>query len=128
MRHRLLGVEVLGLVAVLRLGEVEVAGDAQQLVGRHRGPGAAPAVGDVGLDRAEIAAAVEDDGERVAERQAAHPQRDGGGRVGVDQRSPEQLVGWVLVQGVTSFPGYRLRCTPCLPLLRRNERVQSVRT
>ena len=67
-RGRLLGVEVLGLVAVLGAREVEVAGHAQQLAGGDRGAGAAPAVGDVGLDRPEVATAVEDHGQRLAER------------------------------------------------------------
>ena len=98
-RAGLLGVEALGLVAVLGRGEVEVARDAQQLVGRDGGARAAPAVGDVGLDRAEVAAAVEDHGEGLAQRQAAHPQGDRCRSLGVDQRSAEQLVGWVLVHG-----------------------------
>ena len=98
-RARLLRVEPLGVLAVLCLGEVEVAGHAHQLVGRDRGARPAPAVGDVGLDRAEVAAAVEHDRERLAHRQAADPQRDRRRRARVDQRSAEQVVGWVLVHG-----------------------------
>src|SRR2546430_11037426 len=52
-RAGLLGVELLGLLAVDGLGEIEVAGDAQELVGAHRRAGAAAAVRDVGLDGAE---------------------------------------------------------------------------
>ena len=75
---RLLGVQPLGLVAVLRLGEIEVARDAQQL-GRADGlPGAVTTGSDVGLDRAEVAPAVEDHRDLVADRQAAHAEGDGG--------------------------------------------------
>ena len=70
---RLLGVERLGLLAILRGAEVEVAGHAHQLVGGHGRAGAAPAVGDVGLDGPEIAPAVEHDGERLAQRQPGDP-------------------------------------------------------
>ena len=96
-RAGLLGVELLGLLAVLGGGEVEVAGNAHQLVGRDGRARPAPAVGDVGLDRAEVAAAVEDHGERLAQRQPHDAQRDRCRCVGVDQRSAEQLVGRVLV-------------------------------
>ena len=54
-RGGLLGEEVLGLLAVLGGGEVEVAGHAQQLVLADGVAGAAAAVGDVGLDRPEVA-------------------------------------------------------------------------
>jgi hypothetical protein len=99
-RAGLLGVQTLGLVAVLRGREVEIAGDAHQLVGANGRARPAPAVGDVGLDRPEVAAAVEHDGQRFAEGQAHDPQRDGGRRVCVDQRSAEQLVGRVLFHAV----------------------------
>ena len=72
----LLGVELLGLLAVARGAEIEVAGDPQQLVGGDGAARPARAVGDVGLDRAEVAAAVEDDRQRVAQRQPADPERD----------------------------------------------------
>ena len=65
-RAGLLGEQVLGLLAVLGGGEVEVARHAHQLVLADRVAGAAAAVGDVGLDRPEVAAAVEDDRQRLA--------------------------------------------------------------
>ena len=55
-RRGLLGVELLGRLAILGAGQVEVAGHAQQLVGADGAAGAAAAVGDVGLDRAEVGA------------------------------------------------------------------------
>ena len=53
-------------------------------------------MGDVGLDRAEVGAAVEDDGERVRERQAVDLQRDGDRGLGVDERTAQEVVGVVL--------------------------------
>ena len=99
-RGGLLGVERLGLLAVLGRAEVEVARDAQQLARGDRRAGAAAAVGDVGLDRAEVAAAVEDDRQRVAQREALDAQRDGSRRLGVDERPAEQIVGVVVAHGV----------------------------
>ena len=61
--------------------------------GADRVAGPAPAVGDVGLDRPEVATAVEDDGERVAERQPRDPQRDRRRGLGLDQRPSQQVVG-----------------------------------
>ena len=98
-RRGLLGVELLGLLAVDGAGEVEVARDAQELVGGDGRAGAAPAVGHVRLDRAEVAAAVEDHGQRLAQGQAHDAQRDRCRGVGVDQCPAEQLVGFVLVHG-----------------------------
>ena len=92
----LLGVELLGLLAVARGGEVEVAGHPQQLVRADRAARPALAVGDVGLDRAEVAAAVEDDGQRVAQRQAADPERDRSRGVLIDQGTAEEVVGVVV--------------------------------
>ena len=106
-RGGLLGVERLGLVAVLGGPEVEVARHAQQLAGRDRRAGAAAAVGDVGLDRAEVPPAVEDDGQRVAQREAGDAQGDGGRGLGVDERPPEQIVGVVVVPMVPRLSGYR---------------------
>src|SRR5205823_5335498 len=99
-------VEALGLLAVLGGGEVEVTRDAEQLVRPDRGPGAPAAVGDVGLDRPEIAPAVEHHGELLAQRQPADAQRHRDGRIGVDQR-PAQQVLWVLVHALppSSFSG-----------------------
>ena len=94
----LLGVEVLGLLAVLGAAEVEVAGHAQQLVGRDGGARPAPAVGDVGLDRPQVAPAVEDHRQLLADREAADAQGDRCRRLRVDQRSAEQVLGVVLVQ------------------------------
>jgi len=92
-RPRLLGVQALGLVAVLRLGEVEVARDAQQLGRAHGLAGAVVAGRDVGLDRAEVAPAVEDHRDLLADRQAANAEGDGGRCLGVDQGPPKQVVG-----------------------------------
>ena len=95
-RAGLLGVELLGLVAVARGGEIQVAGHAQQLVRPHRAARAALAVGDVGLDRAEVAAAVEDDRERVAQRQPADPERDRSRSILIDQGPAKEVVGVVV--------------------------------
>ena len=67
-RAGLLGEQVLGLLAVLGRGQVEVARDAHQLVLADGVAGAAAAVGDVGLDRPEVLAAVEDHGQRLGQR------------------------------------------------------------
>ena len=96
-RARLLRVERLGLVAIARAGEVEVAGDAQQVLGRDGAARAAATVGDVGLDRAEVAAAVEDDRELLAERKAGDPERDRSRGVLIDQGPAEQFVGEMVV-------------------------------
>ena len=71
-RGGLLGVEALGVGAVVGLGEVDVARHPQQLVGAERGRRCHGAGGDIGLDRAEVAAAVEDDGDGLRQRQVAH--------------------------------------------------------
>ena len=92
---RLLGVGLLGLAARLGVAEVEIAGDAQQLVGADRAARAPRAVGDVGLDRAEIGAPVEDDGQRLAEGEPVHAQGNGDRSVRVDQRPPQELLGAV---------------------------------
>ena len=105
---RLLRVERLGLVAVARAGEVEVAGDAQQVLGRDGAARPAAAVGDVGLDRAEIAAAVEDDRELLAEREAGDPERDRSRGVLIDQGAAEQFVGEMVVH----VPSYRQFADP----------------
>ena len=94
-RAGLLGVGLLGLVARRGVAEIEVARHAQELVGADRAARAARPVGDVGLDRAEVGAAVEDDGQGLGEREAAHPHRDGRGGLGVDERAPQQIVGVV---------------------------------
>ena len=96
-RAGLFRVERLGLLAVARGGEVEVARHAQQLVGRDGAARPAAAVGDVGLDRAEVAPAVEDDRELLAERQPADPQGDRRRGVLVDQGPAEQFVGEMVV-------------------------------
>ena len=72
-----------------RRPQVEIARDAHQLGGGEAVPAPLPAVGDVGLDRAEVAPAVEDDGERVAEGEPRHPERDRGRGLGVDQGPAE---------------------------------------
>jgi hypothetical protein len=82
-------VELLGLEAVARVAEVEVARHAQQRVGSDLRAGAEAAVGDVGLDRAEVAAAVEDDRQSVAGRQRAHLEGDRSGRGGVEERAAQ---------------------------------------
>jgi hypothetical protein len=94
--------------AAASASRIAVAWDAQQVVGRDGAARAEPAVGDVGLDRAEVAAAMEDDGERLAQRQSGDAQGDRSRSVGVDQRSAKQLVGWVLVHGGPPSPRYRL--------------------
>ena len=68
-RSGLLGIEPLGLAAVAGRGQIEVAGDSKQFACGDRRPRALAAVGDVGLQRSEIAAAVEDDGDRFGHRQ-----------------------------------------------------------
>ena len=88
---------MIGLLAVLGGPEVEVAGHAQQLVRPDGRAGAAPAVGDVGLDRAEVAAAVEDDGQLLAEREAGHTQGDRGGGLLVQEGPPQEIVGVLAV-------------------------------
>ena len=93
----LLGVELLGLLAVLGGGEVEVAGHAQQLVRPDGAARAAPAVGDVRLDRAEVAAAVEDDRELLAQRQPGDAQGDRGGGLLVEEGPPKDVVGVLAV-------------------------------
>ena len=86
---RLLDVQPLGLLAVVGVGEVKVARNAQQVArgdARARRP-AAP--GDIGLEGAEVAPAVEDDRQRFAERQPADPQRDRNRSRVVQQRASE---------------------------------------
>ena len=95
-RAGLLGVEALGLLAVARAGEVEVARHPQQLLRGDRAAGPALAVGDVGLDRAEVAAAVEDDGQRLAQRQPSDPERDRSRSVLIDQGPAQEVVGVVV--------------------------------
>ena len=94
---RLLAVELLGVAARLRVREVEVAGDAQQLVRVERLARGVLAERDVGVDRREVAAAVEDDRQLTAERQAVHAHRDRGRLLLVDQRAAQQLVRGVVV-------------------------------
>ncbi len=91
-RAGLLGEEVLGLRAVLGRGEVEIERDAHQLVLADGVAGAAAAVGDVGLDRPEVPAAVEDHGQRLGEAERRDSQGDRGRGLGVDQRSLEEVV------------------------------------
>ena len=74
----LVAVEPPRLVAVGGVGEVEVARHPQQLVAGDRRAGAVAAERDVGLDRREVAAAVEDDRQLVAQREAVDPHRDRG--------------------------------------------------
>jgi len=54
-------------------------------------------VGDVGLDRAEVAAAVEDDGQRLGEWEASNLERDRSRRPRVEQSAGEELIGPVVV-------------------------------
>ena len=89
---RLVAVEAARLDRVGRVGEVEVAGHPQQLVAGDRAAGAVAAERHVGLDRREVAAAVEDDRQLVAEREAVDAQGDGGRARFVDQRAPEQII------------------------------------
>jgi hypothetical protein len=98
-RRGLLGVQPLGLLAVLGGAEVEVAGDAHQLPGADRRAGPAAAVRHVGLDRAEVPPAVEDHRQRVAERERRDPQRDRGRRLRVDQGPAKKIVGVVVAHG-----------------------------
>jgi hypothetical protein len=96
-RARLLEVETLGLLAVLGFGEVEVAGNAQQLASGDRRARAAGAARHIGLERPQVAPAVKDHGDRLGQRQTADLQRhsDRGGVV--EQRPPEQLLGGALL-------------------------------
>jgi len=91
-RGGLLGEHVLGLVAVLGGGQVQVARDAHQLVARDGLAGAAAARGHVGLHGPEIATAMEDDGQRVAQRERRDAQRDGSGGFSVDQGPSQQVL------------------------------------
>ena len=91
----LLGVGLLGLAARAGVAEVEVAGDAQQLVGPDRAARAARTVRDVGLDRPQVGAPVEDDGQRLGQGQPAHAHGHGDRRFGVDEGPAQQLVGVV---------------------------------
>jgi hypothetical protein len=88
---------VFGLLAVLGARKVEVAGHAQQLVGRHRRSGAATAVRHVGLDRPQVAPAVEDDRELLAQWQPCHAQGDRGGGLLVEEGPPKDVVGVLAV-------------------------------
>ena len=65
-----------GVRPVVGVGQVEVARDAQQLVRGDRRAGASAAAGDVGLQRAQVSPAMEDDGDRVAERKTPDLERD----------------------------------------------------
>ncbi|MGH2498994.1 MAG: hypothetical protein ACRDF0_02705 [Candidatus Limnocylindria bacterium] len=93
----LLGVQVLGLVAILGGGKVEVARYAEQLVGTDRRAGAATAVRHIGLDRAEVPPAMEDDRQLVAEGQPCDAQGDRGGCLPVEEGPPKKLVGVLAV-------------------------------
>ena len=88
----LLGEEVLGLCAVLGRGQVEIERDAHQLVLADGVTGAAAAVGDVGLDRPEVLAAVEYHGQGLGQRERRDAQGDRCGRLGIDEGSLEQVV------------------------------------
>ena len=89
---RLVAVEAARLDAVGGVGEVEVAWHPQQRVARDRGAGAVAAERDVGLDRREVAAAVEDQRQLVAQREAVDPHRHRGRARLVEQRAPEKLL------------------------------------
>jgi hypothetical protein len=91
-------VELLCLLAVAGVAEVEVARHAQQRAGADRAARSEVAVGHVGLDRPEVAPAVEDDRQRGAGAQRSHLQRDRRGCAGVEERAAKQLLG--LVPGV----------------------------
>ena len=64
----LFDVEALGGLAILGIGEVKITRDPEQFAGGHRGASAAATAGHVGLQRAQIAAAMEDHRNRLAER------------------------------------------------------------
>ena len=63
--------------------------------------GAVAAERDVGLDRREVAAAVEDDRQLVAQREAVDAHRHGGRARLVEQRAPEKFLGGCLVASRT---------------------------
>jgi hypothetical protein len=88
----LVAVQAPRLASVGGLREVEVAGNPQELVAGDRAARPVAAERDVGLDRREVAAAVEDDRQLVAERKAVDAQRDGGRPGLIDQRAPEQIL------------------------------------
>ena len=92
-RAGLLGEQQLGLLAVLGRGQVEVERHPHQLVLADGVTGSAPAVGDVGLDRPEVLAAVEDHGQRLGEAEWRDAQGDRGGSFRIDQCALEQVVG-----------------------------------
>ena len=83
----------------LGVAEVEVARDAQ-------GSSAAialPAPRRRARRRSgssRVGAPVEDDGQRIGERQAVDLERDRDGRLGIDERAPQEVVGVVLVTAV----------------------------
>jgi hypothetical protein len=99
-RGRLLDVQLLGRLAVLRVGEIQVARHAQQLPGRDGGAGAAAAGRDVGLQRSEVAPAVEDDRNRLGEREPRDPQRDRYRGGLVEQRPAKQIFACGVIPGV----------------------------
>ena len=94
--------------------------DAHQLVLADGVAGAAAAVGDVGLDRPEVLAAVEDHGQRLGEAQRRDPQGDRGGGLGVDQCPLEQVVCVFSVHVVLPRTDYRCLCLTSLPPRGRN--------
>jgi hypothetical protein len=111
-RGGLRGVELLGLAPRVRVGQVEVARHAQEVRRRHRVAGAVAAVGHVGLHRPQVAPPVEDDGQRLAQREAADAQGDGGRRLGLEERSPQEVVGVAgacTVPVVVHLPSWSLR-------------------
>ena len=102
-RPRLVAVEPLGVVAVGGLSEVEVARHAQELVAADRLAAAVGPQRDVGLDRGEVAAGVEDDRQLVAEGEALDPHRDRRRPRLVEQRAPQKLLGGVVVVGTLAL-------------------------
>ena len=88
-RRGLLEVQPLCVLAVLGIAEIEIAGNAQQLVRGHGSPRPAGATGDVRLQRAEITASVEDHGHRFAQRKPVDPQRDRDRGGVVEQRAAQ---------------------------------------
>jgi hypothetical protein len=72
--RRLLDVEMLGLVTIVRVGEVKVAGDAQQVTCRDNRAGAEAAWRNVGLKRAQITTGVKDHRDCVTDWESVDPQ------------------------------------------------------
>ncbi len=69
----LLRVQTLGILAILGVGEIEIAGNPQQVAHADVGAGAAGSGSQIRLFYAEIAPGVEDDRDGLADRKTIDP-------------------------------------------------------